>query len=1548
MASDESRQYGATQQQPRPYAHGRGRAGSESIPRSHLAAGGRHSSFAITPLPRSQTRTSTDGERAWLLRPRTSVDLTGDRYSRSRSRDQTPNRRRSWLFNSRPGAGDPQKGTILPTTMASSANSSGAQAASSADLNRRVTIKEVPGQTTDPEDPLNRAVPAAWSAREGMVRHESFQSVMSNSSIASNGHYSGSISARRNQLQRQNSIGAPPSRFVGLCYSLRDLILSPDTTDEKITSTILNVVNVVVDAIFCFLYLIEASYLTRPIGYESDWRFIERSETFWHILVVIAAYNFTTVLCSVLFAESKWTSVRSTRHIVSTLVAIPFIVSVFISNGQHLYVPYFLQSLALVSRVQQMLNFYIDIGVSDLPMDPLKSKMIVFAAYIVTLIYCAVSAFQIAEYDQLIESGDHNNLLKLLYFVLITMSTIGYGDVTPKNQIGYAIVILVITAVVSVFPWMIGGIIDALEQAKAGEGIFKTGGHKFMIISGSLHSAQKLANVLNGFWFTNKEYSNSSFKIVILGLSEPSKEVQALLQSARYKNRVVYLKGTPLDSKDLERIQARYAEGIFIIADRNSPFTPQEEDRHNTLSTLAFRNVSDSAIYTYNLLPETEIFQKMAATQVVCADELRQVLLAFNCMQQASATLILNLLHQHRPSQKFSELWEAEYDDSLGNEFYISYLNPIFDGKPFGFVSWFLYRRFQVVLFGVRIRLQSGEYHTALNPGKEYRFQHNEQCIFIAQNPKDLEDIGELTERQLDGFLQHLNKTQDDGYEGIGPEYHAKNFGKALQTLTSTHHCGLAARKSRLSHRRFQSDRNSVNYRKTAPFHINTVLPTIVANEEEIDVEPEVCFIPEGDNESSDQGPKEPGSPVSPRAQLTKEFLREHTKSTESTPKSIERDFLQLKVPHTRGSENSLNRLALLDEDSTGLRVGYPTSPYAGAKMPLCILLEPSLIKDRQISSMVTSRWEDVIEQRKEQQEAAELERTGGAISEGELSNPPISPTFFRKRGDRESKKSGSDPSQGHVLVCSPNYDIFRLVCTLRSAHLKKLQDIVILCSRQPNPQEFKLLKCFPRLYFLIGDCLSRDDLERAAITKSSKYLFLRHPENGGVDGSFLDSIAVINRILVQQIFSDHQATKLNQLNSGSKTGNSNGNSNGIGSSNILKTPAMSLPREDLATMEHGPPTTKTVTLQSLNDGPQCVYELVEERSVEFLQLRKTDGSIDRHGHDIAEPHVAQMGGADYSLETPAFGPETDSGYYGFPQTQVARRRATSDQGAADFYHNPIYASGGVLVGGLLDHVLYQLYSNPSLLQLIKLLCGIQTKADVKRDYHLFKQYGAGCYLECIPVPEGFGVKTIQSGSCCASSASSGGSGSGTSSGNSSDDEAAATTTEDQASDVPEASTPSEHPHNHRHHQKQSTPLKKDTENVSSFSKGKQKLTELFERGTSGRRSKSRRNKAKHHGHTGGSSGYGACSGECGPSLDSDYFYDHRHINFLHLYEHLALDMGVIPIGLLRLQGDDPTMVHLGIGGSSRCYSVTNPLLDTIVLDTDMVFVLTRGKGDQK
>lgn len=48
-----------------------------------------------------------------------------------------------------------------------------------------------------------------------------------------------SISERRNMLHRQNSFGVAPNRFISLFYRVKELTMSPDTTDEKITSTVL-------------------------------------------------------------------------------------------------------------------------------------------------------------------------------------------------------------------------------------------------------------------------------------------------------------------------------------------------------------------------------------------------------------------------------------------------------------------------------------------------------------------------------------------------------------------------------------------------------------------------------------------------------------------------------------------------------------------------------------------------------------------------------------------------------------------------------------------------------------------------------------------------------------------------------------------------------------------------------------------------------------------------------------------------------------------------------------------------------------------------------------------------------------------------------------------------------------------------------------------------------------------------------------------------------------------------------------------------------------
>lgn len=391
----------------------------------------------------------------------------------------------------------------------------------------------------------------------------------------------------------------------------------------------------------------------------------------------------------------------------------------------------------------------------------------------------------------------------------------------------------------------------------------------------------------------------------------------------------------------------------------------------------------------------------------------------------------------------------------------------------------------------------------------------------------------------------------------------------------------------------------------------------------------------------------------------------------------------------------------------------------------------------------------------------------------------------------------------------------------------------------------------------------------------------MRHPDKAGVDGSFFDSAAVINRILVQQIFADVQIARIGRIGCDHKGPSITTNTSIVGSMEERAQAALS---------------SGSVSLHSLCEGPQCVYELVEERSVEFLQIRKTEIRIAPNEALATAAYLDGAGGpiGPYEQE------HNQGGYNGYPNesTSVVPRRKATDPGASDFYHNAIYASGGVLVGGLLDNCLYQLYSNPSVLTIITLLCGIRTKADVKRDYHLFKQRGAGCRLECIPMPAGFGVETILKPGQRHRTVFDEGGHRADSSGEESSPESSS---DDELGSIAGSS------------QKKKKRARKEPPTLSSAFKGKHRFAELF-RGDDSSDS----------------------------SLDSDYMFDNRHKNFLHLYEHLALDQGVIPIGLLRLQGDDPKTVHLGIGGSSRCYAISNPLLDTVLLDTDMVFVLTR------
>ncbi|KAJ3399356.1 hypothetical protein HDV05_001833 [Chytridiales sp. JEL 0842] len=75
-----------------------------------------------------------------------------------------------------------------------------------------------------------------------------------------------------------------------------------------------------------------------------------------------------------------------------------------------------------------------------------------------------------------------------------------------------------------------------------------------------------------------------------------------------------------------------------------------------------------------------------------------------------------------------------------------------------------------------------------------------------------------------------------------------------------------------------------------------------------------------------------------------------------------------------------------------------------------------------------------------------------------------------------------------------------------------------------------------------------------------------------------------------------------------------------------------------------------------------------------------------------------------------------------------------------DYLYAPLYAAGRVVVGSMLDSILFQLFKNPSLLETLRLLCGSRTKADEVLDRDVGVERKFLCQID---VPEGYAGRTF-------------------------------------------------------------------------------------------------------------------------------------------------------------------------------------------------------------
>ncbi|RLV76635.1 hypothetical protein DV515_00016778, partial [Chloebia gouldiae] len=308
-------------------------------------------------------------------------------------------------------------------------------------------------------------------------------------------------------------------------------------------------------------------------------------------------------------------------------------------------------------------------------------------------------------------AGNRLTLFDSLYFCIVTFSTVGFGDVTPKIWPSKLLVVIMICVALVVLPIQFEQLAYLwMERQKSGGNYsrYRAQTEKHVVLCVSSLKIDLLMDFLNEFYAHPRL---QDYYVVILCPTEMDAQVRRVLQIPMWSQRVIYLQGSALKDQDLLRAKMDNAEACFILSSRC------EVDR-----TAAI------------LKPENKFHIKFA-DHVVCEEEFKYAMLALNCICPATSTLITLLVHTSRgqESQQSPEQWQKMYGRCSGNEVYhISLEESTFfaeyEGKSFTYASFHAHKKFGVCLIGVR---KEDNKNILLNPGPRYIMSSTDICFYI-------------------------------------------------------------------------------------------------------------------------------------------------------------------------------------------------------------------------------------------------------------------------------------------------------------------------------------------------------------------------------------------------------------------------------------------------------------------------------------------------------------------------------------------------------------------------------------------------------------------------------------------------------------------------------------------------------------------------------------------------------------------------------------------------------------------------------------------------
>ena len=365
----------------------------------------------------------------------------------------------------------------------------------------------------------------------------------------------------------------------------------------------------------------------------------------------------------------------------------------------------------------------------------------------------------------------------ILYFEIITLTTVGLGDITPRSDNGRLTIIITVIITIAMVPALNSKISMVFSlQSKYSRIKYekKLNNYKHLVLLGNCSEESFLA-CLDELY--HEDHANIDFDTIIMQ-KKPNEKILKFFNNKKYFNKIFYLVGDVLNYQDLERTKINNSICTIILANKIAS-NYRQEDFNNIMKAFSIVKYSNMLLKNKNkskktrvllqlMLPETKeiyfssLYEKKniknnSDIQIICLEEIKLQLLGKSCLCQGINTIIAMLITSKKPkinignNDDMNNKWMKEYLIGLENEIYcIKIKCEYLHNMSFNDLVKIIYELTEFIVIGTDVIHQELKPFVCLNPFN-YKFSPFDHFIYlIASRQPNEDEINNLLDKYLE------------------------------------------------------------------------------------------------------------------------------------------------------------------------------------------------------------------------------------------------------------------------------------------------------------------------------------------------------------------------------------------------------------------------------------------------------------------------------------------------------------------------------------------------------------------------------------------------------------------------------------------------------------------------------------------------------------------------------------------------------------------------------------------------------------------------------